>query len=336
MLSMSAASSCFTTVRRTYQVLLQSLERPIPDIRAYDVDKDVRRLLQTRSGTARESLLHPNYERHYIPDALDDECEVVPIVRHPDDPDRFGYWSGRRWSNPLQAQTRREWIGVDALEITRWQVNPEVFFETHRRALEIPDRCAAIERLPNLLWELGLARIGRVRHTVLFARAVRGERAAEVLRWVRGLNPATPMVLLTTSRKPDLVNLPAQLVWVTLEELVSGQTVFDTERLAQMLCQPGYVLPRQDGSPVQCAPDGSWLEIRGNRVSYRSKHRLLVRQLFEAWQRGDALGQRLKTSALLAHAGYASGTELSKVFHGKKEDWRSQIAYGQGECWLNL
>ena len=322
--------------QQVYQALLHGLDRESGEIDAFRQDRVVRNVLQElalQSQTA--GLLHTLYDQEIVPDEMDDDCRSVPVVRHPEHRDCWGYWLSRGLGRP------KMWVALDVLEITRWKVVPAIFFETHRQLLDIPQRSTVIERLPDLLWELGTARLGgnngsATPHEIWFGRALRWDRLDEVIEHINRLPSRIPHMLLTSTPKPDDHPLPAHLVWVDLNQLISASNVFDTQRLSQMLCQPGYALPTQDASPVQCAPDGSWLEIRGNKVAYRSKHRLLVRQLFEGWRRGDAMGQRLKTSALLTHAGYASSTELSKVFHGKKEDWRSQIAYGQGECWLKL
>jgi hypothetical protein len=326
---------------QAYQALLQGLDRESGEIQAYRQDHGVRDALQKLAShpLARDSqtaaLLHTLYDQEIVPDEMDDDCPSVPVVRHPQYPDAWGYWLSQGLGRP------KMWVGLDVLEITRWKVVPTVFFEMHRQLLDIPPRLNVIEQLPDLLWELGTARLGgnnggATPHEIWFGRALRWDRLDRVIEHIKRLPSRIPHVLLTSTPRPDDHPLPNHVIWVDLNQLISTGSLFDTQRLSQMLCQPGYVMPTQDASPVQCAPDGSWLEIRGHRVPYRSKHRLVVRQLFEGWQRGDAMGQRLKTSALLTHAGYASGTELSKVFHGKKDDWRSQIAYGQGECWLKV
>jgi hypothetical protein len=113
----------------------------------------------------------------------------------------------------------------------------------------------------------------------------------------------------------DVANDPAKLA---ISPQILGARVF-----------PGQAQRR---FPIDHSDDYGIVWLRGETLTFGSdKQRQLLGLLFDAYWSGSPV---CRTAVVLFEAGYGDSTNaFSKVFSGR-EDWRSFIKYGDGNCWI--
>lgn len=216
---------------------------------------------------------------------------------------------------------------VDGDRFASWMLRALMGVSARKPAMMIPD-CA---------WDIGTPRLGkRAGVRVVLARrlhdpAVREKLAAEML-----LIPANQRVIvLTTSIVASDLHIPRATVVVSARDVImrnGDKTEIDLERLGMFLDRGSARAPAAR-KPVACADDGSWLRIYGREYKFRRGKKVVIRKLFEAWERS---AEWVPLSDLLAD--YEPGTRLEDVFKDSRADrkgeWRKFIEIHDGRARL--
>ena len=181
------------------------------------------------------------------------------------------------------------------------------------------------------LWGLGDARLGRKNRPMLFARRLGTTDALDlVARALTARQGRADGVLLTTSpRISQAVRLPGRHRILHIRDCLdqaSRHFALDRDVIAG---GPLEAEPSGQG-PVEMAPDGSWIKIRGREYRFRGMiHRSIVKQVYKAWR--DGAGP-LRTQNVLEEA-KSKSRELAQAFSGRPE-FKEIIGYDAGFCWL--
>lgn len=197
--------------------------------------------------------------------------------------------------------------------------------------------CKPVAMIPGCVWDLGTPRLGKKTGVRVFLVrrlhdvAVREKLAAEML-----LVPVNQRVIvLTTSFVPPDLHIPRATVVVSFRDVITqhgDRTEIDRERLGMFLDR-GSVRAPAARKPVACAEDGSWLRIHDREYRFSRGKKVVIRMLFEAWDRGE---EWVPLTNLLE--GYEAGTRLPDVFKdsrtGRKGEWREFIEIHEGRARL--
>lgn len=229
------------------------------------------------------------------------------------------------------------WVELPDGHSKPYRVDFSALLATMRQWLGMTTHTSPAVLVPELLWDLGEAWIGRRRVAVLFLRrAGLTETLSKVRAALLGYPRRGSSLILTDGRpsehRPDL---PGNPVLVSLLDLfppdIEVLDGIDADSLGAFI---GAVPePRREWTSVECSEDGGYLRIYDNEFHFSGyTHKRIIRVLYEAWEGGNP---RQRTATVLEEAESRSKT-MSQAFSGCKEDWRSAIGYGDGYSWLKV
>lgn len=227
------------------------------------------------------------------------------------------------------------WVNVPVELLQRYRIDPFRVLSAVRHWLEISDRSPISTLQHDAIWDLGETWVGKRKLAILFMRRAHLPQSMQQLRQSLQVFPRrkSAMVLTDTPANRFGPHLPGELLCIEFMDLVPQGEVtvsaIDKEIIGELI---GLGIPkRKQSGPVSCSQDGGELVVNG--VIYRFKgliHRSIVRQLYEAWDRGEP---RVRKEMLLETAESKSNT-ISQAFSGCKTQWRKVIDYGEGCSWL--
>jgi hypothetical protein len=206
------------------------------------------------------------------------------------------------------------WIMVPEERLAVFAIKFPVVLAQMMVRFDIASRGGAVPLLPELLWEIGDARISRrsQRVPVWFARRLYDQSVWRQIKDVATRRPLTHLRVLLTStpsaRLPDQP-LPGHLI-VPIRDVID----FD----CGLAVRPEVLIARLDGThrpdvreAVYLSPSGQQLIINGDiTIELKSDiHIKVIRQLVQGFKEGKRLGAR----DLLDHA-QSSATTLRQAF----------------------
>lgn len=266
-------------------------------------------------------------------DRVADEPAATSLADHDDEPvnltlspehSSYGYFS-----------PRAGWIAPEPEDVAVFALKFDTLFATLLDGLDCSLAVRPVALVPDLLWEVGHARLPG--------------RSARVPIWVarRLSDPAVWQGLLEQTKHrpaPDLrivLSLTPQCSipkdFIREHEIVAVDSVIDHEhglRIDPAILAARLVHGRDDGAPLRMAADGASITVRDKTYAFRgSKQRAVIRELYEAWRAGQP--ERL-TAEVLETAGFSpSVNTLAKAFSGRN-DWREFIQESGGCCGIFL
>ena len=195
------------------------------------------------------------------------------------------------------------WIDVSKENLALFVVNYSVLLARMMVSLDIASRGGTTTLVPDLLWEIGDARIGRRRQRVpiWFARRLPDSNAWQQVIEAARRRPSTQIRILLTSTPVSRLSdrrLPGHLI-------VSVGDVIDFG--AGLAIRPDVLAARLDGTDpidvqesLSLSPSGQRLVINGNvTINFKSDIQVtIVRQLAQGFKDGKRFGAR----ELLDHA----------------------------------
>lgn len=258
---------------------------------------------------------------------------AVSLVDHEDEPVHL-IWSPEHRAYGYFSPTAG-WVSVPGDQLATFRVNFSKLIGQLVERLDLSPRTAPVDLVPDLLWEVGDARLpGRSKRTAVWI----GRRLGDPAIWRSFIDaarkrpaPGLRVVLSLTPRN----RLPT--------DVHLGHTLIDVRDVADhngLAVVPDLLAARiAAGSQlshdlITMAADGASLTVRGTRYSFSgSKQRAIIRHLYGAWKSGHP---DLLTAEVLETAGYSTSVNtLAKAFSGRPE-WRDFIREENGRCWLFL
>lgn len=268
-----------------------------------------------------DGLLAPIGEEAAATSMVDHDDAPVPLVPSPDGR-TFGYFS-----------PSAGWVVPDPEERSTFGLKFGVLIPMLLDGIDCHLAARPTELVPNLLWEVGAARLpGRAaRVPVWIARRLADPSTWQAFQEQVRRRPA-PGLRVVLSLTPD-DRIPA--TFVRGHEIVAVQSVISHDmglRIDPDILAARLANGRDDDSPITMTADGASVTVRGKRYAFSgSKQRAVIRQLYEAW-RADS--PECLTAEVLETAGYSDSVNtLAKAFSGR-EDWREFIKEEHGRCWM--
>ncbi|MER0237783.1 hypothetical protein [Fulvimarina sp. MAC8] len=258
---------------------------------------------------------------------------AVSLVDHEDEPVNL-IWSSEHRAYGYFSPTAG-WVSVPGDQLAMFRVNFSKLIGQLVERLDLSPRTASVELVPDLLWEVGDARLpGRSKRTAVWI----GRRLGDPAIWRTFIDaarkrpaPGLRVVLSLTPRNrlPTDVHLGHTLIDVRDVADHNGLTVVP-DLLAARIAAGSQL----SDDLITMAADGASLTVRGTRHAFSgSKQRAIIRQLYGAWKSGHP---ELLTAEVLETAGYSTSVNtLAKAFSGRPE-WRDFIREENGRCWLFL
>jgi len=268
-------------------------------------------------------ILQPKDHSRAAVSLVDHEDEPVNLIWSPEHR-AYGYFS-----------PSAGWVNVPGNQLATYRVNFGMLLEQLFERLDFSPRTGPVELVPDLLWEIGDARLpGRSKRTSVWI----GRRLGDPTIWRSFMDaarkrpaPGLRVVLSFTpgNRLPTDVHLGHTLIAV--------RDVADHNSLAivpELLAARVATGSQLNDDLITMAADGASLTVRGTRYAFSgSKQRAIIRQLYDAWKSGNP---ELLTAEVLESAGYSTSVNtLAKAFSGRPE-WREFISEEHGRCWMFL
>jgi len=287
-------------------------------------------VLESPGGKISGSLLsdyHPKQEAALLAANLLKPCGhlsvAVSLADHDDEPVLLT-WSaeheGYGYFNPSAG-----WITVTNERLAVFGVNYSVFLAQMMVQFDLASRGGATVLIPDILWEVGDARIGRrkTRTSIWFARRLHDPAIWRQIVDAAARRPITQIrVLLTSTPSARLSDqpIPGHLVIPVGDVIDFG---------AGPAIRPDILTARLDGtSPIEVkerlylSPDGRKLIINGNvAINFKSEiHITIIRMLVAGFKNGKRYG----ATELLDHTDSKAKT-LEQAFGNKK--WKELETY---------
>ncbi len=225
------------------------------------------------------------------------------------------------------------WVAVPTDDLKRYRVDPSWLLVELSRELGIPRRSRPACFVEKVLWDLGEARLGRRRATVLFGRRLAStevlDRVCDALTNRVGRSPG---VLLTTSNGlPHHIDVPGRHRIVPLEDCIEPAAegfAIDLDILAGIV---GGERPFHPNLPIQPSADFRVVRVGDRLFRFRGdKQRQVVEYLYARWRNGM---ESVSVAVMLEDLEFSPSIRLRDLFKGHP-DWRDLIGNGGGACWL--
>ncbi|MBV2144850.1 hypothetical protein KUG47_15225 [Falsochrobactrum sp. TDYN1] len=270
---------------------------------------------------------HPKQRVQLLAANLLKSCGYTPVTAsladHDDEPvsliwsaehDGYGYFS-----------PSAGWITVPHERLAVFSVNYPALLAQMMVQFDLASRGGATALVPDVLWEIGDARIGRrkARTSIWFARRLYDSAIRRQIVDAAARRPVTQVrILLTTTtaaRLPDQP-IPGHLI-------VPVRDVFDFG--AGLAIRPDILTARLDGTShidvkerLYLSPDGRKLIIDGNvTINFKSEiHIAIIRMLVDGFKKH----KRFSARELLDHA--HSGADSPRTAFGNKK-WKELEPY---------
>lgn len=287
-------------------------------------------ILENPGGKISGSLLsdyHPKQEVALLAANLLKPCGHLPVAvslaDHEDEPVALT-WSpehgGYGYFSPSAG-----WITVPNERLAIFGVNYPAFLAQMMVQFDLASRGGATALIPDILWEVGDARIGRrkTRTSIWFARRLHDPAICRQIVDAAARRPITQIRILLTST--IAARLPYQPIPGHL--IIPVSDVFDFG--AGLTIRPDILAARLDGTShidvkerLYLSPDGRKLIINGNvTINFKSDiHITIIRTLVD----GSKNGKRYGATELLDVAGSSAKT-LRQAFGAKK--WKELEPY---------
>lgn len=306
--------------RRAADLLLSVIETPDAVISGSVLDGYYGQISLVLKGAG---ILQPKDHSRAAVSLVDHEDEPVNLIWSPEHR-AYGYFS-----------PSAGWVNVPGNQLATYRVNFSMLLEQLFERLDFSPRTGPVELVPDLLWEIGDARLpGRSKRTSVWI----GRRLGDPTIWRSFMDaarkrpaPGLRIVLSFTpgNRLPTDVHLGHTLIAV--------RDVADHNGLAivpELLAARVATGSQLNDDLITMAADGASLTVRGTRYAFSgSKQRAIIRQLYDAWKSGNP---ELLTAEVLESAGYSTSVNtLAKAFSGRPE-WREFISEEHGRCWMFL
>jgi len=226
------------------------------------------------------------------------------------------------------------WVTVPGERLAVFGVKFPILLAQMAVQLDVVSRAGATALVPELLWEIGDARIGRRSHLVpiWFSRRLHDQSVWQQLEETAHARPAPRMrVLLTTTPRKR---------WY--RERLPSHAIIDVRDVSDhrngISIDPEILSARIDGGheplteQLWHSADFGLIKLMGKDYRFTgSKHRQIIRQLVEAYQARSPL---CLTVTVLEDAGCRDSVNtLAKAFSGR-QDWRDFIKEEAGNCWI--
>ncbi|NQW08968.1 MAG: hypothetical protein HQ481_03670 [Alphaproteobacteria bacterium] len=306
--------------RKAADLLLSVIETPDAVISGSVLDSYYGRVAPALNAAG---ILQPKNHLRAAVSLADHEDEPVNLTWSPEHR-AYGYFS-----------PSAGWVNIPGDQLATFRVNFSKLLDQLVERLDLSPRSGPVELVPDLLWEMGDARLpGRSKRTPVWI----GRRLGDPAIWKSFIDtarkrpaPGLRIVLSFTPRNrlPTDVHLGHTLIAV--------RDVADHNGLAvvpDLLAARVAAGSQLHDDLITMAADGASLTVRGTRHAFSgSKQRAIIRQLYDAWKSGNP---ELLTAEVMESAGYSTSVNtLAKAFSGRPE-WREFIREEHGRCWMFL
>jgi len=261
------------------------------------------------------------------------QTEVVPAMDdYEDEPIRVE-WSPERESHGYLGNSG-QWVSVPAEDLTLYGVKMSSFLTQLLVCCERVSAPGKDPLIPDILWDLGTAKLdGRGKPvSVWFARRLfDAAHSSKVEAMAARRPPADTRVIITSSAViPDL-QVPNHLT-VTLRDVGESTAGFSID--PAILAKRLRLVPASVLKPIRHSVEYGQIYI--GDVTYEfpgDLHRRILKILVDAYNRNEPV---CRTATVLDEAGARGENKyLSRAF-SKNEDWRKFIKEKAGNCWIEF
>lgn len=247
----------------------------------------------------------------------------IPVPLHrSSDGSGFGYFS------PTAG-----WVKVADSRLIRYRVDPESLAALFGHQLGVAGRAQVLSMVPDHLWEVGTARIGRRAHRtpVLFGRRLADPAVWRRMKDALRARPSPHVRVLLTSTLPERLpeDLPSgvRVIWFPHVLVADAGLTVDAEILAARL---DGIEPRVVSGPIEIIGDGREVRLYGKSFLFKKgvTQRRIIRFLYERYQNGEL---QMSTDEIVAELELRDGARIRDFFK-KSPTWNKLLTERNGMC----
>lgn len=227
------------------------------------------------------------------------------------------------------------WVKVDNERLTRYRVDLDWFLGFVAAAVKVsgPQRWQCL--VPDILWDLGDAWIGKRKVAVLLGRRVSTSRTLdEVCDALARRVGRPPGVLLTTTRRHARhVRIPGQHRILALADCLRGNgngLRLDLEVINGVFAG---LRPQMTLQPVEASADFRIVRAKGETFAFRGdKQRQVIGYMYERWLDGV---ERVSIADMMDDLDFPIKTRLRDLFK-KHPAWETLVKEEGGSTWFDV
>jgi hypothetical protein len=294
-------------------------------------------LAASDTGTVSRATLSRHFggeaQRLMALEILTPDGHATTVATSEDDPTAV-IWSSER-SQFEQFSLEDGWVPLSHDELQTYSLEFRRLAEILVGELDLEPKGQFAEIRPGQLWDIGSCRLPRraQRVSVWVARRLHIPEIWEDFVSAARERPPSRLRLVVALADTDQhpTKYLANHCIAAVSSLVSAINPFEIDgdvastRMGQ---------PSGEGRSVHLSADGGVLTVHGKEYAFRGlKHRAILRQLYEAWDRGEP--RCLTEKVLLEAESGETVRRLSRAFKGHR-NWFEVIKEDDGFCWLEV
>lgn len=227
------------------------------------------------------------------------------------------------------------WVKVDNEGLTRYRVDFDWFLRFIAAAVKVTGVWRWQCLVPEILWDLGDAWIGKRKATVLLGRRLSTSGTFdEICDALTRRVGRPPGVLLTTTRRlARHVRLPGQHRILALGDCLRGDGTgfhLDLDVIGGVFAG---LLPQRTPQPIEASADFRIVSAKGETFAFRGdKQRQVIEYLHERWLDGV---ERVSIAEMMDDLGFPIETRLRDLFK-KHPAWKKLLKEEGGSAWFDV
>jgi len=216
------------------------------------------------------------------------------------------------------------WVKVDNERLTRYRVDLDWFLGFIAAALKVtgPQRWQCL--VPDILWDLGDAWIGKRKATLLLGRRLSTSRTLDGVCDALARRAGRPpgVLLATTRRLARHVRIPGQHQIIALADCLRGDETglsLDLDVIGGVF---GGLRPQRTAQLIEANADFRIVRAKGETFMFRGdKQRQVIEYMHERWLDGV---EQVSTAEMMDDLGFPIGTRLRDLFK-KHSAWEKLV-----------
>ena len=223
------------------------------------------------------------------------------------------------------------WVHVDEHARRRYRLDFPWLLRVIAQQLRVPVATRPASLVPDQLWDLGEAWLGRRKATVLFARRLGQIDGLDLVcdALTRRVGRPPGILLTSTRQMPRHVAIPGQHRVLHLTECMRGDVpgfAIDTDVISGVL---SGIRPQRPARLIDPSPDFRIVRALGQTFTFKGdKQRRILEEMYRRWLDGD---DRVSVAEIIAEFDLSAKTRIRDIFK-KHPAWNVLLTEKEGSA----
>lgn len=223
------------------------------------------------------------------------------------------------------------WVHADEHARRRYRLEFPWLLRVIAQQLKVPVATRPASLVPDQLWDLGEAWLGRRKATVLLARRLGQINGLDLVcdALTRRVGRAPGILLTSTRQMPRHVTIPGQHRVLHLTECMRGDVpglAIDTDVISGVL---SGIRPQRPAQLINPSPDFRIVRALGQTFTFKGdKQRRILEEMYRRWLDGD---DRVSVAEIIAELDLSAKTRIRDIFK-KHPAWNVLLTEQEGSA----